>query len=203
MADDPGEKAAATALRIDGESLDHPDGLLLMLHKPLGFVCSHETREGPRVYDLLPERWQRRNPALTSVGRLDRDTTGLLLITDQTALVHQLTSPKHELSKVYEVTLNRVVPAERRQELTERFNAGVLVLEGETKACLPAATEWISETQARLVLREGKYHQVRRMFESQGLMVVRLHRSQIGPLVLPQDLDLKDFKLLPLDYGFF
>lgn len=202
-ADDPGEKVEAAALRVEGEPLDHPDGLLLMLHKPLGFVCSHEFREGPRVYDLLPERWQRRNPTLTSIGRLDRDTSGLLLITDQTALVHQLTSPKHDVAKVYQATLDRPASPEQQAEIAALFAAGTLVLAGETKACRPAVLRWEAPNQAQLTLHEGKYHQVRRMFESQERVVTALHRSQIGPLVLPQTINPKEYEILPLDYRFF
>src|SRR5687767_10610568 len=82
-ADDVSQKAHAADVRVDGEPLDHPDGLLLLLHKPVGLVCSHDEREGASVYSLLPERWRRRNPVVTSVGRLDKDTSGLLLLTDQ------------------------------------------------------------------------------------------------------------------------
>src|SRR5687767_10408911 len=77
------QKAARADVRIDGAPLDHPDGLLLLLNKPVGLVCSHDEREGKSVYSLLPERWRRRNPIVTSIGRLDKDTSGLLLLTDQ------------------------------------------------------------------------------------------------------------------------
>src|SRR5690606_36615496 len=113
-ADDPGKRVDAAAVQVDGEPLDHPDGLLLLLHKPLGLVCSHDPREGPNVYGLLPPRWQRRNTGVTSVGRLDKDTSGLLLLTDQTPLVHRLTSPKHKVPKIYRVTVDR--PLEPRSE---------------------------------------------------------------------------------------
>ena len=105
--DDPGQKAAPADVRVDGESLDHPDGMLLLLHKPPGLVCSHEEREGPNVYSLLPPRWRRRNPVVTSIGRFDKDTSGLLLLTDQSPLVHRLTSPKHKVPKVYRATVDR------------------------------------------------------------------------------------------------
>jgi 16S rRNA pseudouridine516 synthase len=80
--DDTSRKVAAEDLRVDGEPLDHPHGLLIVLNKPLGLVCSHEEREGPSVYDLLPARWRARNPVVTTVGRLDKDTSGALLLTD-------------------------------------------------------------------------------------------------------------------------
>src|SRR5688572_9059749 len=108
-ADDVSQKAAESDVLVDGEPLDHPGGLLLLLHKPLGLVCSHELREGANVYSLLPERWRRRNPVVTSIGRLDKETTGLLLLTDQSPLVHRLTSPKHKVPKIYRATLDRDV----------------------------------------------------------------------------------------------
>ena len=92
VADDFGAKSNPADVRIDGEPPDHPDGLLLLLHKPTGLVCSHDEREGPNVYSLLPPRWRARNPQVTSIGRLDKDTSGLLLLTDQSELVHRLTS---------------------------------------------------------------------------------------------------------------
>ncbi|MES1168783.1 MAG: S4 domain-containing protein, partial [Oleiharenicola lentus] len=84
---DFGAKANPADVRLDGEPLDHPDGVLLLVHKPLGLVCSHDEREGPNVYSLLPPRWRERNPQITSIGRLDKDTSGLLLLTDQSELV--------------------------------------------------------------------------------------------------------------------
>jgi 16S rRNA pseudouridine516 synthase len=127
LEDDPGRKVAAHAVTVDGETLDHPDGLLLLFHKPAGLVCSHEAREGPSVYDELPERWRRRNPPVTSVGRLDKETTGLLLLTDLPDVVHRLTSPRHKVPKVYRAVLDRVVPG----EAAEWFAAGTLMLPGE------------------------------------------------------------------------
>ncbi|WP_404424120.1 pseudouridine synthase [Nibricoccus sp. IMCC34717] len=176
----PGSKAEPGAVRLDGEPLDHPEPLLLLLHKPAGLVCSHEAREGPSVYDLLPPRWRARNPLVTSVGRLDKDTTGLLLLTDQSALVHRLTSPKHKVPKVYEVD----VDADLREELVALFAAGTLLLDGEDKPCEPAALELLGPRRARVTLTEGRYHQVKRMFAAQGAEVVRLHRSRFGALTL-------------------
>ena len=181
-ADDPGQKAIPEDVRIDDEPLDHPNGLLLLVHKPLGLVCSHEEREGPNVYSLLPERWRRRNPQVTSIGRLDKDTSGLLLLTDQTALVHKLTSPKHKVPKLYRATVNSTLSP----ELVPLFASGTLLLTGEKEPCLPAELRILDSTTAEVVLTEGRYHQVRRMFASQGCEVVTLHRSRFG------DLDLGD-----------
>ena len=193
-ADDFGKKALAKDVRVDGEPLDHPEGFLLLLNKPLGLVCSHEPREGPSIYGLLPERWQRRNPPVTSVGRLDKDTSGLILLTDQSALVHRLTSPKHKVPKVYHAELDAPVSP----ELVPLFASGSLLLTGEQQPCEPAELRILSPNTAELVLTEGRYHQVRRMFASQGCTVVRLHRSHFGHLDLGE-LAPGEWRELPLD----
>lgn len=195
VADDFGAKADPAEVRVDGEPPDHPDGLLLLLHKPLGLVCSHDVGEGPRVYDLLPPRWLARNPPITSVGRLDKDTSGALLLTDQSALVHRLTSPKHKVPKIYRATVDR----DLAPELVARFAAGTLLLDGEREPCAPAALKILSAREAELTLTEGKYHQVRRMFAAGGATVVMLHRAQFGVLTLG-DLAPGQWGELPLDF---
>lgn len=199
--DDAGEKVAASAILVDGLPLDHPEGLLLLMNKPAGCVCSHEAREGKRVYDLLPARWNRRIPAVTSIGRLDRDTTGLLLLTDQTPLVHRLTSPKHKVPKRYQAHLTQPVPVPRQEELSRLFASGTLTLDDEP--CLPAELRWPGPADAELVLTEGRFHQVRRMFAEVGLVVETLHRTDFGKLTLPRDLVAGTYRLLPLDFSFF
>jgi len=180
IADDPGAKAAPEVVRVDGEPLDHPEGLLLLLHKPLGLVCSHDEREGPNVYSLLPPRWRARNPQVTSVGRLDKNTSGLLLLTDQTALVHRLTSPKHKVPKVYRATLDRDLGT----ELVAVFASGTLRLDGDEEPCAPAELTLLGAREAELTLTEGRYHQVRRMFAACGATVLTLHRRRLGALEL-------------------
>lgn len=194
-ADDVSRKAAAGDVQVDGEPLDHPDGLLLLLHKPTGLVCSHEVREGANVYSLLPERWRNRNPIVTSVGRLDKDTSGLLLLTDQSALVHRLTSPKHKVPKIYRATVDR----DLAPELVPLFASGTLLLEGEKTPCAPADMRILSPREAELTLFEGRYHQVRRMFSSQGVTVLTLHRERFGPLALGE-LPRGEWRELPLDF---
>lgn len=193
-ADDPSEKVSAPLVQVDGEPLDHPDGLLLLLHKPVGLVCSHDGREGPSIYGLLPPRWRQRNPQITSIGRLDKDTSGLLLLTDQSELVHRLTSPKHKVPKVYRATLHADLPA----GLAELFSAGTLLLTGEKEPCAPAELRVLGPREAELVLTEGKYHQVRRMFASQGCEVLTLHRPRFGHLTLGE-LPPGQWRELPLD----
>jgi 16S rRNA pseudouridine516 synthase len=199
IADDFGAKAEPTDVRVDGQPLDHPDGLLLLLHKPVGLVCSHETREGPSVYDLLPPRWRQRNPPVTSIGRLDKETSGLLLLTDQAPLVHRLTSPKHKVPKIYVATLAADVPADRATELAALFASGTFVLPTETEPCAPAALRFRDSRTAELTLTEGRYHQVRRMFAGQSLEVVALHRERFGALTLGE-LPPGKWRELPLDF---
>ena len=194
VADDFGAKADPADVRVDGEPLDHPDGLVLLVNKPVGLVCSHDEREGPNVYSLLPPRWRQRNPAVTSIGRLDKDTTGLLLLTDQSELVHRLTSPKHKVPKVYRATLAGNLPA----GIAALFASGSLLLKDEKAPCAPAELKIISPREAELTLTEGRYHQVRRMFASQGCEVLTLHRSRFGQLELG-DLPAGQWRELPLD----
>jgi len=172
----PGTHVEPGDVRIDGEPLDHPGELLVLLHKPAGRVCSHNPAEGPSVYGLLPERWQRRNPPVTSVGRLDKETTGLLLLTDCSALVHRLTSPKNKIPKTYRAKLDKEPPAGAE----EIFSSGRCVLSGEDTPCAPAALSRVAPMEAEIVLTEGRYRQVRRMFASLGCEVLELHRSRFG-----------------------
>jgi len=191
---DGGQKVRAAEVHVDSEPLDHPDGLLLLLHKPAGLVCSHDLREGPNVYSLLPARWQRRNPPVTSIGRLDKDTTGLLLLTDQSQLVHRLTSPKHKVSKEYQVALDR--PCD--PQWIDVFARGTLQLDGESKPCAPAELRTAAGNEAIVILTEGKYHQVRRMFAACGATVLRLHRARFGEVDLGS-LVPGQWRELPLD----
>ena len=193
---DPSSKAHAADILINGAPLDHPDGILLLLNKPLGLVCSHDEREGPRVYDLLPERWRARNPQITSIGRLDKDTSGLILLTDQTELVHRYTSPKHKVPKLYRATTDR----DLTPDLIPLFAAGTLVLEGEDAPCAPAELTLFPDAPrtADLILTEGKYHQVRRMFAMTGATVLTLHRVRFGNLTLG-DLAPGEFRAVSVD----
>lgn len=187
------QKARAADVVVDGEPVDSPEGILVLLHKPAGQVCSHDEHEGPRVFDLLPARWLRRNPPVTTIGRLDKDATGALLITDQGELVHRWTSPKRHVTKLYEVTVDRDLEA----KLVAVFASGELRLDDEPKPCLPAKLEIIGPREARLELTEGKYHQVKRMFASQGWTVLRLHRSRFGEFELG-DLPVGQWRRLEL-----
>ena len=164
---------------VDDESLDHPHGILVALNKPVGYVCSHDASEGERVYDLLPDRWLDRNPAVMTVGRLDKDTSGLILVTDDTVLVHRLTSPKRHIEKAYVATLADPPPDPSR--VAANFASGELYLDDDDRPCVPAVLVWTAPATAELVLTEGRYHQVRRMFAACGLHVAELHRRAFGP----------------------
>jgi 16S rRNA pseudouridine516 synthase len=173
------DSVAHADVRVDGEPLDPPQPLTLLLHKPLGVTCS--TRDPGRVvYDLLPPRFRLRAPLLSTVGRLDRDTSGLLLMTDDGALLHRIVSPKSKLAKTYEATLAQ----ELRGDEAAVFASGTLLLESETTPLAPAKLEVVDARHARLVLTEGRYHQARRMFAAVGNHVEALHRSRVGGLTL-------------------
>jgi 16S rRNA pseudouridine516 synthase len=181
----------STRILVDDEPLDPPPGLVLMLHKPVGVTCSHK-EQGPLVYKLLPERWRRRDPAISSVGRLDKDTSGLLLMTDDGALLHKIISPRSHVTKRYDVTLDRPL----RGDEEKIFASGELMLESEDKPLLPAPMQVVSSTRAYVTLTEGRYHQVRRMFAAVGNHVTALHRDRVGDLTLPDDLASGEFRIL-------
>jgi 16S rRNA pseudouridine516 synthase len=166
-------------VRVDGASLDPAPGLVLMLHKPAGYTCSTQDA-GSLVYDLLPPRFRRRSPTLATVGRLDRDTTGMLLMTDDGPLLHRIVSPRSHLEKVYEATLAR----DLRGDEGAVFASGKLMLESERTPLAPAVLEVLEPRRARVTVTEGRYHQVRRMFAALGNHVEALHRSRIGGLTL-------------------
>ncbi len=178
-------------LLVDGAPLDPLPGLVVMMHKPLGVTCSHR-ETGRLVYDLLPSRWRRRKPPISSIGRLDRETSGLLLLTDDGPLLHRLASPKHLIPKRYRVTLARPL----RGDEAAVFASGTLILDGEDKPLLPAGIAIISPTSAQVTIREGRYHQVRRMFAAVGNHVDVLHREAVGGLAMSDDFLPGHFRVL-------
>ena len=166
-------------IRVDGEPLDAAPGLLLMLNKPIGYTCSTKDT-GRLIYDLLPPRYRLRSPVLSSVGRLDRDTSGLLLMTDDGGLLHRIISPRAQLPKIYEAELAN----DLRGDEVEVFASGTLMLESETTPLAPAGLEIVDARHARITLIEGRYHQVRRMFAAVGNHVNTLHRCRMGGIAL-------------------
>jgi 16S rRNA pseudouridine516 synthase len=181
------------SIRVDDEPLDPPPGLVLMMNKPLGVTCSRKD-PGRVVYDLLPPRYNVRSPVLSSVGRLDRDTSGLLLFTDDGALLHRIISPKAQVAKVYEATLAQ----DLRGDEGELFASGTLILEAEKEPLAPAVLDVLGPRHARLTVTEGRYHQVRRMFAAAGNHVETLRRISVGGLALG-NLPLGEWRALGAD----
>ena len=190
-------KSAATqvgeldAVAFDGQTLQQIGPRYFMLHKPEGYVCSNDDPEHPTVLMLFDE------PALSKLhcaGRLDLDTTGLLLVTDDGQWSHRITSPRHECAKTYRAWLaDPVDPA-----VIEQFASGVQ-LRGERQLTRPAELELVTPTEALLTIHEGKYHQVKRMFAAVGNKVIRLHRERVGSLALGSDLAPGQYRALTPD----
>jgi 16S rRNA pseudouridine516 synthase len=166
---------------VRGELWPYRAKALIVLNKPAGYECSQKPKHHPSVYSLLPGPLRRRD--VQAVGRLDEDTTGLLLLTDDGALIHRLTSPKHHVPKVYEVGCKHPVDDAQIAQLL----AGVTLLD-DPAPVRAAACERTGELSLSLTLTEGKYHQVKRMLAAVGNRVETLHRSRFGALALPADL---------------
>ena len=177
---DPDEDLATDGLVLTVQGADWPfhEHALVMLHKPAGYECSTRPGRWPSVLSLLPAPLRERG--VQPVGRLDEDTTGLLLLTDDGALIHRLTSPRHHVPKVYEVTARHAVTPEQLQRLRD----GV-VLDDDPAPVRAVAAEATGEHTLRLVLTEGKYHQVKRMLAAVGNRCDALHRSAFGALTIP------------------
>ncbi|MBQ1279028.1 MAG: pseudouridine synthase [Clostridia bacterium] len=168
------------AVSFDGQSVSFKEHIYILIYKPRGVICATEDKSQKTVLDLLPENIRRRD--LAPVGRLDKDTTGLLLITDDGAFAHDCISPKKKISKTYIATLDGDVT----DEMCEAFANGVTLADGTL--CRPAVLERIGDNLARIVITEGKYHQIKRMFGTVGLGVNALHRAAIGNLQLPHNM---------------
>jgi 16S rRNA pseudouridine516 synthase len=180
----------AEGLRFQVQGVDWPyaEKAYVMLHKPTATECSQKPSTYPSIYTLLPAPLRQRPQkgavqGVQAVGRLDQDTTGLLLLTDDGKFIHRMSSPRHHVSKVYEVTVKH--PLDERQ--VSQLLSGV-VLDDDPRPVRAAACEAVSEFHLRLTLTEGKYHQVKRMVAAVSNRVEALHRSQIGGLHLQDDL---------------
>lgn len=193
----PSAKAEPADVLVDGKPIPFPDGLYVAMNKPLGCTCSHR-EEGALVYDFLPEQWMNRGDGVSTVGRLDKETSGLLLLTDDGAFLHALTSPKRHVPKVYEFECSAPIP----EDVVKIFASGELMLHGETTPCLPAELQITGEKNGRLTLHEGRYHQVRRMMAAVGAPVLVLTRVAIGPLRLA-DLNLAPGEWCAIDPALF
>ena len=167
--------AAASTVRLDGEAVEKEGTLVLMLNKPMGYVTATEDATEPTVMELLPQGWRSR---VRPVGRLDKQTEGLLLFTDNGDLLHRLISPKKEVPKVYYAKHEGTAGAED----VKAFAEGVTLRDGTV--CLPAKLEPLGEGESLVTVCEGKYHQVRRMMASRNMTVTYLERRAEGGLVL-------------------
>lgn len=174
-----GDRVHHDDILVDGEPLDPPQGSVVLLHKPVGYVCSTSDRP-PLVYDLLPPRFLRRDPIMATVGRLDAETSGLLLLTDDGAVNHLLTSPRSHVPKTYVATLAEPL----RGDEGEQFAGGNMILQGEPNPLLRARLEILGQREAALTILEGRYHQVRRMFAAVGNHVLALRRTRMASLEL-------------------
>lgn len=183
VVEDPGEDVATAGLvfSVQGQAWPYHAQAVLMLHKPAGYECSRKPRHHPSVLSLLPPPLRERG--VQPVGRLDEDTTGLLLLTDDGALIHKLTSPKWHVPKLYRVDCADPPGAGQ----IERLLAGV-VLHDDPRPVRAAACATAGERRLLLTLTEGKYHQVKRMLAAVGNRVQALHRTAFGALELPEDL---------------
>ena len=173
------------SVKINGKEVEVKKHIYLLLNKPKGYISTTETNSQQTVLDLVPDKYKNRN--LFPAGRLDKDTTGLMLITDDGELAHNILSPKKHVKKEYEVTLDIPVTS----TMAEGFKEGVDLNDGE---CKSADLEITGEYTARVTITEGRYHQIKRMFGCYGAKVVELNRICMGNLYLPKELKLGEVK---------
>lgn len=194
MCDDPDAEFVLENLSytVKGESWEYKEKSYLMMHKPANYECSHKTQFHPTIYSLLPQPLVERG--VQCIGRLDEDTTGLILISDDGQFIHKMSSPKHKVPKIYEVTCKHPVSQANIHALLDGVK---LIDEDETIAALDV--KQISENVIHMTLAEGKYHQVKRMVAAISNRVESLHRIQIGELTLPEDLKVGEWRWLSDD----
>lgn len=166
-------------ISIDGININIKKHVYIVLNKPMGYISATEDRSTPTVLDLIDEKYLHRE--LFPAGRLDKDTTGLMIITDDGKFAHNILSPKKHVSKTYEVTID--IPT--TEDMVKGFKEGIELNDGK---CKTAMMEITGKYTSRVILTEGRYHQIKRMFGCYGAKVVKLRRVQMGNLVLPEDL---------------
>lgn len=189
MCDDPGAQFDLENLSytVKGESWEYRENSYLMMHKPSNYECSHKTQHHPTIYSLLPFPLVERN--VQCIGRLDEDTTGLILISDDGQFIHRMSSPKHKVPKVYEVTCKHPVSDEQIAHIL----SGVQLID-EPAPIAALACERVTENIIHMTLAEGKYHQVKRMVAAISNRVEYLKRIKIGELALPEDLAVGEWR---------
>lgn len=180
--------AEAAVITVDGVTLGSERHIYLLLHKPAGVLTATEDKRQPTVLDLIPQEWRRRD--LAPVGRLDKDTEGLLLLTDDGELTHRLLSPRYHVDKVYYARVDGIPDSSDAAAFAE----GLLL--GDGLQCLPARLEPLGSGECLVTLREGKFHQVKRMLASRGKPVQYLKRLSMGPLRLEPELAAGQCRLL-------
>ena len=173
------------SIKINGEEIEIKKHIYLLLNKPKGYISATETKSEKTVLDLVPIKYKYRD--LFPAGRLDKDTTGLMLITDDGEFAHNILSPRKHVEKEYEVTLDIPVTS----TMAEGFKSGVNLNDGE---CKTANLEITGEYSAKVTITEGRYHQIKRMFGCFGAKVLELNRIRIGNLYLPKELKLGEIK---------
>lgn len=177
---------------VQGQAWDYREKSYLMLHKPSNYECSHKTQHHPTIYSLLPHALVVRD--VQCIGRLDEDTTGLILISDDGQFIHKMSSPKHKVPKVYEVTCKHLVDDVQIAHILK----GVQLVDEDAPIAALACTR-ISDHIIHMTLTEGKYHQVKRMVAAISNRVEGLKRIQIGELKLPDDLAVGKWRWLTED----
>jgi 16S rRNA pseudouridine516 synthase len=189
--DDPSTEFDTTDLHftVNGEPWQYQKHAYLMLHKPANYECSHKTQHHPTIYSLLPHPLVARD--VQCIGRLDEDTTGLILLSDDGQFIHRMSSPRWKVPKIYEVTTKHSVDEKQIAALL----SGVQLVDEPTPIAALACTQ-VSENMIHLTLMEGKYHQVKRMLAASGNRVEGLKRIQIGGLKLPDDLAIGQWRWL-------
>lgn len=182
--------AADFTFTIDNVAWPYREKAYVMLNKPIGYECSQKAKSHPSVYRLLADPLRLRNGGIQAVGRLDQDTTGLLLFSDDGQFIHRMASPKHHVPKIYDVTLSEAATPTQIAKLL----AGVVLEDDPAPVHALACTQMDAANKIQLTLAQGKYHQVKRMMAAVGNHVDALHRSQIGGLRLPTDLALGEWR---------
>ncbi len=173
--------AENSKITVNSEIIEYKKFVYLVMNKPMGILSASNDKSRKTVVDLVGEKYD--HLSLFPVGRLDKDTTGILLLTNDGEFAHQIISPKSNIEKSYIATVDAVP----QKDLSQKFSEGIILADGTV--CKPSRAEILNETQVRIVLTEGKYHQIKRMLGTLGLGVNSLHRERIGNLTLPKELD--------------
>jgi 16S rRNA pseudouridine516 synthase len=191
LCDDPGTEFSLENLQftVKGEAWDYKAQSYLMMHKPSNYECSHKTQHHPTIYSLLPHPLVERG--VQCIGRLDEDTTGLILISDDGQFIHRMSSPKHKVPKIYEVTCKHPISDANITHIL----SGVQLVDEDAPIAALACTR-VTEHIIHMSLAEGKYHQVKRMIAAISNRVEGLKRIQIGRLMLPSDLNVGEWRWL-------